>query len=216
MSDETLCFIGRFPKRQITRYLRSTISDTLAEYGFLTLQFADDLPTSPATFERICSLIDCAAFCIFEVSGVRRSDAFLELGYALGQGKHCVLLLRRGDRCPADLAACEKLYYSSARQLMDALRQVRIYPHVLSFLGGRDSALLVAVSRDLLEKATLDPSVIFEIAANRGCSEQQVLFTLGHLRALGMATDEGIDWQVTPAGRRCLPRLIDEIRSLAA
>lgn len=215
MKSEILCFVGRCPKRQITSYLRSTIREALAEYGFLTWQFADDLPTVPDAFEQLCSLIDRAAFCIFEVSGVRRSDAFLELGYALGRGKHCVLLLRRGDRSPADLAAYEKLHYSSAKQLMAALQQVRIYPHVLSFFGGQNTILLVAVGKDLLEKGMLDPSNIFEIAMDHGCSEQQVLFTLGHLRALGMVADEGIDWHVTPVGRRCLPRLIDEIRSQA-
>lgn len=213
MSTEILCLVGRLPKRQITRYLRSTIREALADYGFLTWQFADDLPTAPDAFDRLCLLIDRAAFCIFEVSGVRRSDALLELGYALGQGKHCVLLLRRGDRCLTDLAASEKLHYSSAKQLMDALQQVSIYPHVLSMLGGRDGALLVAAARNLLEKGALDPLSIFAIAADRGCSEQQVLFNLGHLGALGMAEEEGINWQVTSEGRRRLPRLIDEIRS---
>ena len=215
MSTEILCFVGRLPKRQATRYLRSSIREALAEYGFLTWQFADDLSTAPDTFERLCSLIDRAAFCIFEVSGVRMSNAFLEVGYALGQGKHCVLLLHRGDRCPADLAASEKLHYSSANQLMDALRQVSIYPYVLPILGGRDRALLVVIARNLLEKGALDPSDIFEIAADHGSSEQQVLFALGDLRTLGMATEEGIDWQVTSWGRWRLSRLIDEMLSQA-
>lgn len=211
MRTEILCFVGRLPKRLVTRYLRSTIREALTEHGFLTCQFADDLPSSPDSFERLCLFIDRAAFCIFEVSGGRRSDAFLELGYALGRGKHCVLLLRRGDRCPADLAVSKKLYYSSASQLMDALQQV-IYPQAFPNRGGRDSALLVVVARNLLEKGALDPSDIFEIATDYGCSEQMVLFTLADLRALGMATEKGVDWQVTTGGRPRLTGLIDEIR----
>lgn len=211
LNSEILCFVGRLPKRKISRFLRSTIGEALVQYGFLTVQFADG--EAPADFERIRSHIDRAAFCIFDVSGVRRSDAVLELGYALGQGKPSVLLLRRGDRCPAALDSREKLTYSSARQLKDALQQVKIYPYVFSFLGAQDSGLQVAVSRDLLARGSLDPAVIFEIAANRRCSEQQVHFALSHLRALGMATVEGIDWHVTPAGQQCLSRLIQEIGS---
>ena len=109
---EILCFVGSFPKRQATSYLRRTLLEAFAEYGFLTWQFADDLPPAPDAFAELRVLIDRAAFCIFEVSGIRRSDVTLELGYALGLGKPCVLLVRRGDRWPAELASHEKLFYT--------------------------------------------------------------------------------------------------------
>lgn len=213
-----LCFVGRLPTRRSTRYLRKVIREELAEHAFLGWRFADDFSPGPEAFEQLRSAIDRAIFCIFEVSGVTRGDAFLEVGYALGQGRYCVLLHRRGDRCLAHFAARQLVQYSSAKTLSAALRQVEIFPQVLSAFGdgARNDDLLIAVGGGLLEQRLFEPSDIFAVAADHGCSEQQVLHTVDSLRALGMAERQGVDWRVTERGRASLPRLIAEIRGASS
>ena len=75
---------------------------------------------------------------------------------------------------------------------------------------------MAVVAKELFAQSILDPGHIFEIASEHECSEQQVLFALGHLRDLGMVEDEGVDFSVTSSGQWHLPWLIEELRSSAA
>jgi hypothetical protein len=216
------CFVGRLPRREDAASLRQAIVRGFEQHEYISLEFADDYLQNGEPDETLRRAIDRAVFCVFEISGFRRANVFLELGYALGRGRCPILLLRNGYRTPDHLSGHQMIVYSSTAKVRQALRQVHVFPQVVAALGelceAADSAsfdrgLIALVATGLLRESLLGPSQVFNLASSRGFSEEQVLYTLEALNSIGMVEPKGVGWEITEQGARHLPRLLEEAHS---
>ncbi len=113
-------FVGHaFTKAQIDD-LRPALQAGIPMVGG-DLWFADEHPGTGSLFGKVTEGIDNALACLFEISDRTRANVFLELGYALGRNKPCVLICRRGTRIPTDLKGFEFLEYESYKDLSQQL-----------------------------------------------------------------------------------------------
>ncbi len=208
-----MLLVGRLPGAKRSQRIRRAIRDVLGEHPYVCVEFADD----SARPENVRPLIDLAFIVLFDVSRSRDVETFLDLGYALGRGKYCVLL--RGSRSArtAGFEGDDRLDYQSIRELRQGLGSsvaewagdaIRKYTAEGEVYADMDARLMAPLGASLLE-GDLDDE--FTVASGHGFSEEQVERTLAVLIELGMVrvTDDG--WTVTDSGRAQLPRLISRM-----
>ncbi len=197
--------------------LRQALREALASYGPLELWFADEHYSVGYLLDKIREGVDNCLFCIFEVSDAHRANVFLELGYALGQGKPCLLLLKQGRKVATDLAGLSRLEYES---LADLTRKVRQYvPSVIGkALEGHepiatlDKRVLALVRLELPLGATLDYAALVRGARSQGVPSAGVDSTLRGLESAGYLTQRDGLWEVTESGAINLPALVEFAR----
>ena len=137
MKKNTLkCFVGHvFNKAQIDD-LRLAIEESFRRFSAFSISYADDKVRFQHIFAKIAHEIEHAALCIFELSDASKPNVFLELGYALGQGKECVMLVKRGSSIPSDLAGIGRIEYES---MQDLKRQLDKYLHpIISYRNSKN------------------------------------------------------------------------------
>ncbi len=119
--------------------------------------FADEHPGTGSLYQKITDGIKNARACIFEITDTTRANVFIELGFALAMGKHCVLICRKGTQMPADIAGFEHLQYESyadlSRQLKETIgKRLEGTPIpkalVLALANGRDDREIADVLRE--------------------------------------------------------------------
>lgn len=207
--DKLMIFVGRIPQTRKGAGVRRAIRETLREHPYLCVEFADDASRP----ENVRPLIDFAFLGLFDVSRSREVGGLLDLGYALGRHRFCILL--RG-RQPAwtDLSADTTVDYRSLRDLRMTLeaswvgwvgRAIRKYTAGGEVFANMNAQLIARLGAQLLEANLSDE---FTTASRHGFSEEQVETTLGILRDLGMARAIDSGWTATDFGRVQLPRLI--------
>jgi hypothetical protein len=133
-------------------------------------------------FAKVREGIDHAAACLFEISDNTRANVFLELGYAYGRGKRCVLICRRGTAIPTDLKGLELLEYESYKDLSQQLHAT-----IGHRLGGIPvSKEVIVVLATLAPTALMRRADLFTEAMRRGLSEDELRTTLTELDRMGV------------------------------
>lgn len=208
--NKLMLLVGRLPRTRRGESLRRTIRETFREHPYLYVEMVDDVERS----ENVRPLIDMAFICLADVSRSRDVGAFLDLGYAHGRGKFCVVL--RGPRAAATTGfpGDVQVGYRSLGVLRLVIEEsaidwiagaIRKYTAEGDVFANMDARLMTQVGASLLEG---DLGDAFTTATAYGFSEEQVETTLAILRDFAMvrATEEG--WAITAVGRECLPRLV--------
>ena len=215
--DELVIVVGRLPRTKKGAALRRTLRETLDPHPYLHVELADEASRP----ENVRALIDLAFLGLFDVSRSRDFSTFLDLGYALGRGKYCILLngprTARVDGFAGDIS----LDYLSVADLRDTLAgsviewiagAIAKYTAEEQVFANMDARLIAPLAQSLLEA---DVSDAFTIAGHYGFSEEQVETTLDILIGLGMAQALDNSWTVTETGRRDLPRLLAKLPAFA-
>jgi len=99
--------------------LRSTIEQSLRPMGLLPIYGDQQLVDGHILTDKICPGLRECEFALFEISKWDRPNIYIELGYAFGIGKRCVLLTR--SQPPSDLAGFDRIVYSSYLELGEKL-----------------------------------------------------------------------------------------------
>jgi hypothetical protein len=99
------CFVGHVFEHEQIDDLRAAIARGCPQaLRKVEIRYADEEVDTKPIFEKIRAEIEHALFCFFEISNASKPNVFLELGYALGRQKVCILLLKKGAQPPSDLA----------------------------------------------------------------------------------------------------------------
>jgi len=115
-------FVGHvFEKQQLDDF-RGALDSALSEVRFIKLVYADTARYYGSLLPKITQLINSSLFCIFEVSD-QNPNVFLELGYALGRRKLCVILARSDVTPPSDIAGSERITYNSYKELGETIKR---------------------------------------------------------------------------------------------
>ncbi len=208
--NELMLLVGHLPRTRRGENLRRVLRETLGEHPYLCLELVDGVDRP----DNVRPLIDMAFVCLFDVSRSRDVGAFLDLGYALGRGKFCVVL--RGPRSAPTTGFSGDVHvdYRSLRVLRRVIEEsaiewiagaIRKYTIEGDVFANMDARLMTQLGASLLEG---DLGDAFTTATAHGFSEEQVETTLAILGDFAMVreTDEG--WALTEVGRECLPRLV--------
>ena len=184
------CFVGHLFNRQQIDDLRPALRDGVANFDAIELYFADEVVASGRLLDKITQAIDRSFICIFDLSENKSPNVFLELGYALGKSKCCLLLLRSGSVLPADLEGHDRIEYESYTHLSQQLRQklpsfltARLAPHEpIAELNG----IVLGCLADVNQGDSV-PTETFEADAKKaGASQDDVAKTLEGLERLGV------------------------------
>lgn len=209
--NKLMIVVGRIPHTKKGAGVRRAIRETLREHPYLCVEFADEVSRP----ENVRPLLDLAFLGLFDVSRSREVGALLDLGYALGRQRYCVLLRGRQSAWTDELlSADETVVYRSLGELEKTLeeswvgwvgRAIRKYTAEGEVFANMDAQLMARLGAQLLEANLSDE---FTTASRHGFSEEQVETTLGILQDLGMARAIDTGWTATDFGRAQLPRLI--------
>ena len=153
------------------------------------LWFSDEHPGAGFLLEKIKAGIDNASACFFDISIDSKPNVFIELGYALGQGKTCFILCRRGSNVPADLQGLERIEYSSYNELMKWLQAnlgKMLHAHFSSRRINKDIVLLL---KRLAAQGEIQKKDLLEGAKARGIDESDVLESVDGLVSFGVLTE---------------------------
>ncbi len=193
--------------------MQRLLGSALGVCPYATVRFADDVAARDAR-----ALIDDAFLCLFETSRTKDAQAILELGYAQGRGRYCVVLHGERARSLTGFAGDRNIAYKTLRELRQAVEGAFVewlgeafhrYTLEHRTVANVDSALVSALGASLLERDFEDE---YTEATAHGFSEEQVEMTMAALRELGMARPTDTGWTVTELGRRDLPRLLAPMR----
>jgi len=177
-------FVGHVFSREQMDDLRPAICEGIPMAG-ADIWFADDHPGVGSLFDKVTEGIDRSLACIFEVTDTSRANVFLELGFALGKGKTCVLICRKGTRIPEDIAGFERLEYESYKNLTQQLKA-----KIGRILGGIpiDKTLILVLEASPQD---LSRNVCARDAMARGAAQSDVETSLAGLEFLRIISIEG-------------------------
>lgn len=116
-------FVGHVFSREQIDDFRHALASGIQLVG-ASLWFADQHPGTGHIFDKIKAGIDNSFACLFEVSDTSRANVFLELGYAFGRGKQCILVSKVGSPVASDLAGLERIEYTSYKDLTGQLSNI--------------------------------------------------------------------------------------------
>src|SRR6267142_1265450 len=180
-------FVGHvFNKEQISE-LRPAIRKGIPMAG-AEVWFADEDPGTGSLFEKLKAAIDAAFACLFEISDGTRPNVFVELGYALGRDKACLLICRRGTPIPTDLKGFELFVeYESYEELSEELKK-KIGRILAKSLGGvaLSKAVIIALAAKRRPAAPIGRSALVKQVMRQGASKQEVDLTLDYLAHSGI------------------------------
>jgi len=183
-------FVGHaFTRKQINE-LRRALREGIQMVG-ASLWFADEHAGVGSLFEKVKEGIDQARACIFDISDTSRPNVFLELGYANGRSKPCILICRRGTKIPTDLKGFEFLEYKSYEDLSKQLHAT-----LGLRIGGRQLSKAVILSLAVLAHTPPVRRVDLESdAKKRGVIFDELYSTLAVLEQDGIiaVSDETVE-----------------------
>jgi len=117
------CFVGHvFNEEQIDDFRKAIARGFPQALRKVDVRYADEEVKGGSLFDKVRAEIERALFCFFEISNSAKPNVFLELGYALGRQKVCILLLKKGAEPPSDLAGFDRIEYRSMADLTKQLK----------------------------------------------------------------------------------------------
>lgn len=211
------CFVGHVYSREQIDDLRRAIWSAFEEYTQFTPWFADDYYTPGHIFSKIQDGIDKALFCIFELSHQSKPNVFLELGYALGKGKTCLLIVKAKTDLPSDLAGLDRIEYASMTQLSDGLK--KFLPQIIQEavnrsrpVGRLNGRVIAVMPPPASSSAPIDVSSLIDKVTSIGLAEKEVFEKLKELHDLGYIEQHEQEWIVSETGASDIPKLIEFAR----
>ncbi|HWM89644.1 MAG TPA: hypothetical protein VN493_02640 [Thermoanaerobaculia bacterium] len=175
----THLFVGHVFNREQMDDFREAVAKGIQMVG-ASLWFADQHPGTGHIFDKVKAGIDDAFACLFEISDHSRANVFIELGYAFGREKECILVSKVGTPVPADLAGLERIEYASYTDLAKQLSA-----KVGKMLG---TPIDKRVIRALVENLEPQGSVIAEFLATlstQGVTTDKARRSLAALESFG-------------------------------
>lgn len=197
-------FVGHAFTRDQIDDLRRALREGIPMVGG-SLWFADEHPGVGSLFEKIKEGIDESVACLFDISDRPRPNVFLELGYALGREKPCVLLCRSGTRIPTDLKGFEFLEYESYADLSQ-----KLYASIGPRLGVPLSKAVILSLASLAHNPPVRRADLAAEATRCGVPSDELRATLSELERQGLITVSDATVEIL------IQRKLDELASLAS
>lgn len=139
--------------------LRAAIEASFRKFKLSPVYADQRLIDGHILLDKIFPDIENTLFGLYEISNQTKPNVFIELGYAKGAGKRCILLVRQGVEPPSDLAGFDRIVYTSYKNLTERLK--RFAPQLLNDVGVATEQSSEPVSVDVdyyqrkLERTTL-------------------------------------------------------------
>jgi hypothetical protein len=137
-------FVAHVFDRECMDDLRSAIEAAFQETEFVPYYAEQQLIDGHILADKIFPAIQSSLFGLFEISNQNKPNSFIELGYAKGKGKKCILLIKKGIEPPSDLAGFDRIIYSSYKDLTDSLK--RYLPSILNGVPRANSTEATAIT----------------------------------------------------------------------
>lgn len=133
MSAKRSYFVAHVFDKASIEDLRKAIADAFGDYDVEPVYADQQLIDGHILTDKIFPDINRSAFGLYEISNHMKPNVFIELGYAKGRSKRCVLLIRAGVEPPSDLAGFDRIVYASYANLTEQLK--RFASQLLQELG---------------------------------------------------------------------------------
>ncbi len=96
------------------------------EKGFegtgLNAYYADREVGQAHILDKIKGRISRTQFGIYDITNIRKTNVFLELGFAMGVKKPFYIICKRGTEVPSDLQGLDRIEYESHKELTEHIK----------------------------------------------------------------------------------------------